>query len=111
MTNTTKIASLALATMIGFAALGGAQAAPFAATGKAPAVETGIDQVRDGGGGGRHHGGRHRGGRDRHHGHRPHQRHGWHDHRWYPRGCYWKTVKVYDPFYDEFFFKKRRFCR
>lgn len=105
MTKTTKIAGLALAAVIGLGALsGGAQAAPFAGTNPAAGAMSGIEQVSE------RHGGRH-GHRPRHrHGHRhghPYRPH-WRPHR---QRCFYKKVRVYDPYYDDFFYRTRRICR
>ncbi len=112
MIKTKKIAGLAMAAMIGLGAIGGAQAAPFAAVGPntSPAVASGIETVSERDGDRRHRGG-HRG--DRHRGHRGghrDRRHGFRDRHWIRPACFHKRIRVYDPFYDAFFIKTRLVC-
>lgn len=116
MMNMNRMTGIALAAMISFGTLGSAvQAAPFAASGATTSgIASGIEQVRDRGDRGErggHRDRRHRGGhRDRRYRDRRY-RHGFRDRRWYPHRCFWKSIRVYDPFLDGFIIKQRRVCR
>lgn len=101
-----NMTGLAIAASIGLAALTGAQAAPFSGQAPASAASIASDVTEVGQKGAR-----------RGHRHRRH-RHGFRGHyvgpRWghgYHRRCYWKKVRVYDPFIDGFFYETRKVCR
>lgn len=124
-----NIAGIATAMMIGFTAISGAEAAPFATAAQAGTAlsDAGLVQVADRGDRGDRGGGRQRGERNRgrhnnghhnnkHHGNKHHGKHhhgrghGFHGYVDYGRNCFWKHVKVFDPFIGGFVYEKRFVC-
>ncbi|MBJ3775023.1 hypothetical protein [Acuticoccus mangrovi] len=113
MTIKTRIIAFGTATIIGLGALtaaGTAGAAPLAASAAAQTVDTNIVKV----GGHRHHG---------HHGHHGRHGHGY-GHRYRPgyvyypgayrpiyRDCFFKSVRVWDPYYGGYYVERRKVCR